>query len=390
MIHLFINALAASAGAGLTYVRNVVPHLALRDDVKATILLDPRLRRELQDSPNLEFLERDSFAKVPRRFWFEQRAMPDLIQDSRANVLLSAGNFALWRSPVPQILLSGNSLYTSRDFFSDLRARNEYRLWIDTQLKAVFAKWSIAAADCVVAPSEAFAAELRRWTGKPVAAIHHGFDRDFFVRDQSSLPDTIRQKLDSSVPGLRLLFVSHYNYYRNFETLMRALPMIKEKIKPRPVRLLLTCRLAAGESPGAYRPGSAAALVRQLGLAEEVVELGSVPYHFLHRVYGAAHMYVTPAYTETFAHPLVEAMSSGLPVVASDLPVHREICGSAAVYFDRFSAQELAQRVLELAESPELAARLSRVGVERSTDFSWSKHVDQIISVAARLVSKAS
>ena len=390
MIHLFINALAASAGAGLTYVRNVVPHLALRDDVKATILLDPRLRRELQDSPNLEFLERDSFAKVPRRFWFEQRAMPDLIQDSRANVLLSAGNFALWRSPVPQILLSGNSLYTSRDFFSDLRARNEYRLWIDTQLKAVFAKWSIAAADCVVAPSEAFAAELRRWTGKPVAAIHHGFDRDFFVRDQSSLPDTIRQKLDSSVPGLRLLFVSHYNYYRNFETLIRALPMIKEKIKPRPVRLLLTCRLAAGESPGAYRPGSAAALVRQLGLAKEVVELGSVPYRFLHRVYEAAHMYVTPAYTETFAHPLVEAMSSGLPVVASDLPVHREICGSAAVYFDRFSAQELAQRVLELAESPELAARLSRVGVERSTDFSWSKHVDQIISVAARLVSKAS
>ena len=60
------------------------------------------------------------------------------------------------------------------------------------------------------------------------------------------------------------------------------------------------------------------------------LELGTVPYRSLHRLHRACHIYVTPAYAETFAHPLVEAMSSGLPVVASDLPVHREICGDAA------------------------------------------------------------
>ena len=44
MIHLFINALSASAGGGLTYVRNVLPRLALRDDVRTTVLLSEAAR----------------------------------------------------------------------------------------------------------------------------------------------------------------------------------------------------------------------------------------------------------------------------------------------------------------------------------------------------------
>ena len=49
MIHLFFNALAASAGAGLTYVRNVVPEISARGDARATIALTSALRREFQD-----------------------------------------------------------------------------------------------------------------------------------------------------------------------------------------------------------------------------------------------------------------------------------------------------------------------------------------------------
>ena len=87
---------------------------------------------------------------------------------------------ALFRSPVPQILLSGNALYTSRDFFHDLRRRGDYSLWLDTRLKGQIAKWSVRAADRTVAPSQAFADEIERWTGVRALAIHHGFDRDLF------------------------------------------------------------------------------------------------------------------------------------------------------------------------------------------------------------------
>jgi glycosyltransferase involved in cell wall biosynthesis len=366
----------------------VIPHFADRDDVRTTVFLSSQSRNELPEASNVLLLESEPFSRAVSRFWFEQRAVRRLIRRSNVDVLLSAGNFAIWNSPVSQILLSRNALYTSRDFDSDLRDRGEYRLWIDTHLKRAVAKWSIEAADCTVAPSEAFAQELRQWTGRKISVIHHGFDRDAFLGDATPLPAATREQLDSKADALRLLFVSHYNYYRNFETLLRAIPLIKRRLLPRRVALFLTCKLVAGANPGPYRTDSAAALLRELGITNDVVQLGVVPYRLLRHVCRAANLYVSPAYAESFAHPLVESMSSGLPVVASDLPVHKEVCGSAALYFERFSPQQLADCVVEIAQSPQLAAQLSKAGVERSTAFSWEHHVGRIVALAKSLGSQ--
>jgi glycosyltransferase involved in cell wall biosynthesis len=385
MMQLFINSLAASAGGGLTYIRNVIPHLEATPDIQVTVALSSSLREEFRGSLNCEFLE----LEIPpaRRFWFEQSKLPGLLLKHRADVLLSTGNFALRKSPVPQILLSRNSIYTSRDFYRDLIARREYRTWIDTHLRAMLAKKSIHWADCTVAPSEAFAAELRAWTGRPVRSIHHGFDADAFFRESSPLTAEVQEKLKCANGTLRLLFVSHYNYYRNFETLLRALPLLRQLLPDRPVNLFLTCKLSAGQNPGTYHPETAAKLVKELSVEDMVVELGAIPYRQLHHIYRQADIYVTPAYTETFAHPLVEAMASGLPVLASDLPVHREICGDAAIYFPRFSAEELARAVSRIANSSDTKRNLISVGVPRSREFSWKSHVDEILKLARSIQS---
>ena len=118
-----------------------------------------------------------------------------------------------------------------------------------------------------------------------------------------------------------------------------------------------------------------------------VIELGEVPYSQLHQLYRHCDIYVTPAYTETFAHPLVEAMASGLPITASDIAVHREICGDAATYFPRFSPEGLADAVMNIANSPETARRMSVSGVNRASEFSWKKHVHEILELANTLVS---
>jgi glycosyltransferase involved in cell wall biosynthesis len=390
MIRLFVNGLAASAGGGLTYLRNVIPHLARRGDAETTVLMNPAIRREFGELPNILFVKISESSGAFRRFVREQTALPKLIRQSGAQVLISAGNFALWNSPVPQILLSRNSLYTSGDFRRDVRARGDYAIWADTLFKSWLARRSIRRADITVAPSAAFAHELTEWSGRKVLSLHHGFDPDAFTSDAAPLPSSARSQLEQGKDALRLLFISHYNYYRNFETLFRAMPILSSRLKGKKVKLFLTCRLNSGENPGTYRAESAASLANDLRGSQEIVELGTIPYRSLHHLYRACHIYVTPAYAESFAHPLLESMSSGLPVVASDLPVHREICGDAGIYFPRFSPKDLAERVLQIHESPELAEKLSRHGLRRARDFSWSAHVERLLDLAQELVQSES
>src|ERR1700733_15231732 len=208
MMHLFLNCLAASAGSGLTYVRNVVPQLSARRDLRATLVLAPQLRNGLGNPPNISFIEMKIAGGAAGRFCWEQSLLPRMIRQSGADVLLSAGNFALRRSPVPQILLSGNSLYTSRDFYDDLWERKAHRILLDTRARGFFSRLSGRWADCPVAPSKAFADTLRVWTGGRIVSIYHGFDPEIFFRDQSTLPAAIQNKINSAKDALRLIFVS--------------------------------------------------------------------------------------------------------------------------------------------------------------------------------------
>ena len=389
-MRLFIHALGASAGGGLTYLRNIVPHLAAQPDIEVSVLAGLAAGAVIPSASNVRVLasgmeEQGSLS----RFLWEQREIPKLIRKTGADVLLSVGNFAVWNSPVPQILLSRNSLYTSADFSRDLRRRGDYRLWAETRLKGVLARKSIHRAQLTVAPSEAFARELRAWSGHDVVALHHGFDREFFLQDGMALPLSILDKLKGTEGAVRLLFVSHYNYYRNFETLFRAVALFKQRRPSGKIRLVLTCELAPGKNPGSYRTAEASALSHELQIVEDVVQLGAIPYPLLHHVYRSCDIYVTPAYTETFAHPLVEAMACGLPIVASDLAVHREITDGAALFFEKFSPADLADKVTHLLDSPSLQSELREKGLRRAGSFSWKDHVERLLEIARRMAGKS-
>jgi glycosyltransferase involved in cell wall biosynthesis len=381
-MRLFVNGTGASAGGGLTYLRNVLPDLAEQEDLQCVVALNAGTKDKLPTFPEISFCEPARSKNAFIRFAEEQIVLPRMLRQSRSDVLLSIGNFALRNCPVPQILLSRNALYTSADFYQDVRQRNEFRLLADSRIKASLAKRSILEADLTIAPTDAFARELQLWTGKPVFALHHGFDPNEFFRDQSALPAYIEARLAEHGDAVRLLHVSHYNYYRNFETLFRALALLKARLDGKPVKLFLTCRLSPGQNPGAYKTGRAAQLIRHLGIEEDLIQLGHIPYSQLHQLYRACDIYVSAAYAESFAHPLVEAMACGLPLAISDIAVHREISTGSALYFGRFAPEELAAAVHGITNSPSLAKSLSQQGLRRARDFSWKQHVERILELA--------
>jgi glycosyltransferase involved in cell wall biosynthesis len=76
---------------------------------------------------------------------------------------------------------------------------------------------------------------------------------------------------------------------------------------------------------------------------------------------------------EGFGMPLLEAMSCGCPVVASDIDVFREVGGSAALFAKVGDADEFCDRIESLLESPAKSALHREAGLIRSNLFSWSE-----------------
>ncbi|WP_373386659.1 glycosyltransferase family 4 protein [Pseudomonas alcaligenes] len=74
---------------------------------------------------------------------------------------------------------------------------------------------------------------------------------------------------------------------------------------------------------------------------------------------------VFPSHVEGFGLPLVEAMQRGLPVMASDIPVFREVGGDFMAYFDLQAPSSLAELILEFEKSKAFPARRS------ISEWSW-------------------
>jgi glycosyltransferase involved in cell wall biosynthesis len=396
MANVLLNALASTAGGGITYLRNVLPRLGAVDDFNRYFVLVPaghlnQFSGFATERLSIETVE-ISGGSLGRLFW-EQTVLRNHINTRNINVLVSLGNFALFASPIPQILFNRNDLYFSEYFEGDLKDRGLYSRLISHRFKSLLARYSIKQADINVTPTRAFADRIRRHDGSRKSGfevLSFGFDAHLFTANDEPLPAEQLDKLDLSEDCYRLLYVSHYNYFRNFETLIRALPMIKRQINDRTgknVQLVLTTDIRRGAIYGDYDATFAADLIERLGVRKDIAMLGGMPYDRLHRVYRLCDLFVCPSYSESFGHPLVEAMAMGLPVAAANLEVHREICGEASVYFDVFDEEDLAKQCVRVLTDRQQREDMKKRGSVRSRLFSWNSHVNGLVALIERVSS---
>jgi glycosyltransferase involved in cell wall biosynthesis len=94
-----------------------------------------------------------------------------------------------------------------------------------------------------------------------------------------------------------------------------------------------------------------------------------------------------PTFYEGFGLPAIEAMAHGCPVVTSDIPVMREVCGDAALYCNPNQPGEIAEKVRMLAESSEMRAQLSRRGLDRAAQFSWERCARETFNVLHHVIT---
>jgi glycosyltransferase involved in cell wall biosynthesis len=128
---------------------------------------------------------------------------------------------------------------------------------------------------------------------------------------------------------------------------------------------------------------------RDLGVLDAIVVLPFVDRATLAAVYRRAALALLPSEREGFGLPLVESLASGTPVVASDIPVLREVGAGAASYCPVADISAWSEKVLQLlAErdgAPAAWRRRRDEGLARSAEFSWSRYAQGVAELYQRL-----
>ena len=127
--------------------------------------------------------------------------------------------------------------------------------------------------------------------------------------------------------------------------------------------------------------------VGQLQCSSSIIFKHSVTDEELANLYQHAVALVLPSLMEGFGLPSVEAMANDCLVLSSDIPVFKEICKDAAVYFNPTSVQDIAEKMTEVYKEQSKFTKNKKIGLELSKNFSWGKMAKETLGIYENCVS---
>jgi glycosyltransferase-like protein len=206
--------------------------------------------------------------------------------------------------------------------------------------------------------------------------VHNGVDVARFRSADPDLAAALRQRAGAADRPL-ILAVGGIEPRKGSDTLMAAIAALRRS-GARPGRRPVLA-VVGGHSFQDYREYRDRVLSSLPGLGlrldDDVVLLGTVPDDELPGWYAAADVLAFPSTKEGWGLAVLEAMSAGLPVVASDLPVFREYLrpGQDALMVPVDDAAALAAALGTVLDDAVLAGRLRAAGREVCARFTWAR-----------------
>ena len=370
-MRIAINGTAAVTGGGITYLLNFLPALArLANDHEYYILLSGRQDALKFDLPARFHMHRIFFpgnSAFARLVW-EQTVLPAWLRQQKVDVLYAPAGIAPLCAQCPIVLAVRNPV-PHADFYPSSRPY----LVMYRRVLSLLTRLSSRKSSRVLFVSQTSAQQIGDRLAIPHrkrAVVYHGLS-EIFRETSSAASSTLHQY------GLEdqhyVLFVSALYPHKNLETLIEAFAHWNE-----PSYHLVI----AGRLWDKHYYSNILTIVSRWQLAERIRFLGEVPYPDLPALYRAAAVFVFPSILETFGHPLVEAMASGVPILCSDTPVTREICGDAALYFAPRNASALVEALDKVVgDSGTLRAEMIARGRHQSSRFSWEHTAQQTLTL---------
>ena len=198
-----------------------------------------------------------------------------------------------------------------------------------------------------------------------VYTIRHGADSFYVERSPQNELDGARTKFGIRKPFF--LFVGSLEPRKNLTTLLRAFDLLREDAE-----LVLA-------GPESWRQDL------KILPNERVIKTGYVSKQELRALYQQAVALVLPSLEEGFGLPLVEAMAARTPVLASDIPIFREIANDCFFPVSSNNVEELYTAMSKMYGSSEIRQRLVAKGEERLKRFSWSETAQKTLDIYRNL-----
>ena len=197
-----------------------------------------------------------------------------------------------------------------------------------------------------------------------ISVIYHGADHS--QSKPSVKPDMkARREMGLNEDEFLLLFVGQYaNDRKGLSYLLRSLKLLRQKISN--VRLVIC---------GQGDVHRYQALAMRLGIVDSVSFVGRVPQQKLSKLYMASDLFVLPTLFEGLGIVFLEAMSFGLPIVASNVGPIPEIVkhGKNGLLVEPKDSLKLAQAIEVLLVNSDMRFNIRQKNIRSAQRFTWAK-----------------
>lgn len=355
---------------------NMVRELARLDDSNEyDLFLDTRSQSEYHDiSRRLGILGRDAFHLVPlparNKFDWNTVWLPRYLHKHPVHVYHT-------QYIAPFFIPKKTALVTHVHDMS-FRAYPQYIAPLDRFFLSRLMPRSIDRSRIVMSPSSFTKREIVKYYGIPeekIVVVHNALSREF-LEAPFGKTEAVREKYH--LPEESILSVGTLQPRKNLPFLIEAFSRFRNGNSP--AKLVIV-----GSRTGHHVDPDIDRTIDRLGLREHVIFPGFVDQEDLPILMESARVFAFPSRYEGFGIPILEAMSRGVPVVASDIPALRETAGDAALFAPPESVPLFAEALKKAYRAGSDRESCISKGTLRSQSFSWEESARSVLATYRKI-----
>lgn len=348
------------------YVRGLISHLGKIDRRNEYFIITHRGKKA-------DFIPKQSnFTKIGTSISYENHFTRDLWEQVYLPLVLRRHKIDVYHGPnhiLPCISNTGMVLT-----IHDMIAFSKWYKPISRFRVQRLLKTSAKRAHKIITVSENSKRDIIKILGVPeekVKVIYNGIDDVYEPIDDKRGLDFVKTRY--GITSRFILHVGSLNPRKNIPRLIDAYNML-------PAEILKEYELViVGKK--SWKADKIFAKTKKLGLEDRVIFTGFVADSDLPLLMNAADLLAFPSLYEGFGIPPLEAMACGTPVVASNTSSIPEVVGDAALLFDPYNVEEIANAMYRALTNEQLRDELRQKGFKRAKQFSWEKAARETLAV---------